>query len=179
MGEVKFVPAIGRTIETQKRYMQHLQRKHETGDTSCDLCSSIERQDVTGAHPTLGDSAIRLTNDYFTLIDNDFPYEIYDGQQVLTHHMLVPREHVDYDTVQRDKKLRHEFADAEYELLQLSLGAYGTNMARASSSVASSIRQHAHKHFFITGSPIIEQRFSVSQQQNDFLASIDALPKSA
>ncbi len=179
MPEVRFVPAIGRSIETQKAYVDHLAEKRCTGDHSCDLCGSVERQNQTNIYPTikkLGDRAMILSNDIFTLIDNDFPYNSYDGQEIVAHHMLVPRQHIDFNALVSDRELRHAFSDAEAEVLDLSDGAYGTIMARTSDSVASSIRSHAHKHFFVTGAPIIEQTFSVPARVNDVRFSSHGIP---
>lgn len=171
--ERRVVPAIGRTIEVQENYIKHLEEKHRAGDDSCDLCGSVERQRQTDLYPQLGGRAIVLSNSDFTLIENDFPYAIYDGQEITAHHMLVPRAHIGYDAVMANTALRHSFADAEAEVLDLSDHAYGTGMARTSGSVASSIRAHAHKHFFVTGQPIVEQHFSIAEGRNDFRPSIE------
>lgn len=163
-----FVPAIGRSIAVQEQYIKHLQEKRELGDTSCDLCGTVERQNHDKLYPSIGGRAIILTNQNFTLVENDFPYEAYDGQQIRKHHLLVPREHIDFDAIKRDRTLRHDFADAEAEALDLANGAYGTVMARTSGSLASSIKTHAHEHLFVTGEPVIEHHFSVENGLNDF-----------
>ncbi len=168
----RFVPAIGRSIATQEKYVAHLAEKRRTGDTSCDLSNNIERQRQYGIYPMIGERAIILTNEFFTVIDNDFPYSVYDGQQIIVHHMLVPYQHIDYDSLIGERQLRHEFVDAEAELMEVSGGAYTANLARSSGSVASSIRSHAHKHFFVTGAPVIEQHFSVAEARNDVTFSI-------
>lgn len=162
------VPAIGRAIAGQEQYIKHLHDKLAAGDTSCDLCGRVEFQDRNSLYPQIGGRAIILTSQNFTLIENDFPYEAYDGQQIITHHMLVPREHISFDAIKQDRTLRHDFADAEAEALELAEGAYGTVMARTSGSLASSIKTHAHEHLFVTGEPVIEHHFSVENGYNDF-----------
>ena len=168
MPEFYYKPSIGRDIDTQVTYMKHLIEKRETRDDSCDLCASVERQRDDQIYPKIGGRALILANEYFTAIENDFPYSVYDGREILAHHMLVPREHISYNQILRDKVLRHELIDAEYELHDLSEYAYGTTMARTSNNVASSIPDHAHMHLFRTGSPIVEQHFSMSEKRNDF-----------
>ena len=163
----RFVPAIGRSIDTQQQYLEHLEQKRKLGSTACDLCASVERQDRNGIYPQIGEKALILTNELFTIIDNDYPYVAYDGQRIETHHMLVPREHIDFDSLKHDRKLRHLLADAEDEALEASDHAYTTIMARTSTSRSSSIRAHAHEHLLVTGPSVITQHFSIPEGQND------------
>lgn len=166
--DFEYKPSIGRDIKTQVAYMEHLYSKRRCNDGSCDLCVNIERQTTEQLYPRIGSCALTLSNEYFTVIDNDFPYSVYDGREITAHHMLVPREHIDYNQIFQSAQLRHELVDAEYELHELSGHVYGTTMARTTNNVASSIPDHAHKHLFITGAPIVEQHFSVAAKQNDF-----------
>lgn len=163
----RFIPAIGRSIDMQQQYLYHLRQKRKLGSTACDLCASVERQDRSQTYPTIGEKALILTNEHFALINNDFPYIAYDGQRIEAHHMLVPREHIDFDSLKHDRKLRHLLADAEDEALDLSDGAYTTIMARTSSSNSSSIKNHAHEHLLVTGPAVISQQFSVPEGQNN------------
>ncbi len=160
------VPAIGRSIDTQRAYVDHMQTKHATGESDCDLCRKVASHETP---PIVGGVAIRLVNPHFVLLGNDFPYSYYDGHAVTAHHLLLPRRHIDHDDLLRDTELRRAKADAEAEVMDLSCGQYHVAMERSSSSRASSIRDHDHKHFMTLGGLIVEQYFSISNQQNDVI----------
>lgn len=166
MGE-NFVPAIGRSIAEHEKYLEHIDTRRRLGQIACDLCAAVERQDREGLYPYIGQRAVAMTNQAFALINNDYPYSTYDGQKVESHHMLVPRQHIDYDSLKRDPVLRHWLADAEAEAMELSGYRYTTSMIRTSTSQASSIKAHAHQHLFVTSAPVIEQNFSIPEQRND------------
>ena len=163
MANPNLVPAIGRSIETQEAYAKFMAEYMG----KCALCDSVELQQKTDLRPHIGARALRLSNPDFTVIENDFPYEIYDGQQILAHHMIVPVAHYTYTEINEVAKLRHGLSDAEAELQELTDNAYGTIMGRSSNSIASS-QSHAHRHLFITGTPAIEQHFSIAEGSNDF-----------
>lgn len=169
----RFIPAIGRSTVVQQQYIDHINAKKIIGDTSCDLCNSVERQDREQLYPRIGERVLALTNELFTVIENDFPYTAYDGQKVEAHHMIVPRDHIDFNMLKRDRKLRYMLADAEAEALELSGDAYTTMMSRTSNSEASSIKSHAHEHLLVNSVPIVQQKFSLLQGLNDVIFSGD------
>ena len=74
--------SIWRDKETQKRYQQHVSQKPT--DTPCEFCI-LKRDDGQ----VLGDAGT------FWLVNNIFPYTIWDNFYVDEHLMLVPKRHVD------------------------------------------------------------------------------------
>ena len=161
------VPAIGRSIETQTAYVRTMRATVGLGTAACILCERIKEHKKNGVRVRIGGRAIVLSNPHFLLIPNDFPYESYDGHRVLDHHMLVPREHLSSHQILANTTLRHARADVEAELQELAYGYYGTVMNRTDTSQASSVKNHAHWHYFHLGKPIAYQHFSIADQRND------------
>lgn len=162
------LPAIGRSLETQERYRKHIEDKIRRGDCSCDLCTNVERQRRENTYPMIGSRAIILTNRSFTLLENDFPYSVYDGQRVTGHHLLVPRRHIDDNGITSDRNLRYDYADARAELLDLTGDYYTLVMTRTSANHASSIPGHAHGHMMRTVGVLLEQYFSLDKGINRY-----------
>lgn len=169
MGSTKefVVPAIGRSIPEQMAYVEAMRLRRQVGNAACILCERIAAHEQSRTHIKIGGRAIKFSNPAFLLIPNDFPYESYDGHQVLAHHMLVPRDHHGITQIMSTKKLRRQRQDAEAELLSLTGDYYATSMYRTDSSQASSVKNHYHQHWFRLGKPIKSQTFSIPSQQND------------
>ena len=165
------VPAIGRSIETQEVYVEHLRAKRAIGDLSCDLCAAVSRQERLDLYPEIDGKPFVLTNEYFALVVNDYPYFAYDGQEVKAHHMLLPREHIGSRALLLDRFWRNAQADARSEIEELTNGFYHADLRRSSSSPASSIRAHDHTHLFRFGRPVVAQHFSIEQRKNDIAFS--------
>lgn len=156
------LPSISRDNSVQEEYVGHLRDKYHTGDTSCDLCASVERQRQRQDYIRIGGQVIRLGDERFTIIKNDFPYRDYDGCEVMDHHMLVPTDHVSQGQLMRNQELRHAYIDTLAALEPY----YGLNMSRHSSSTNSSIRYHAHTHLIQSGAVVIEKHFSIADNLN-------------
>lgn len=162
------MPAIGRSIEMQQRYIEHHAAKHSRGDTSCDLCSAVLRQETASLYPQLHCEDIQLEDKHFALVINDYPYFTYDGQEVLAHHMLVPRQHMGSP---RAVLLDNTFSKAKLEAMRsielLTDGYYNATLTRSSSRPSSSVQAHDNTHYFHFGHPVTEQHFYVATRQND------------
>lgn len=166
-GERATVLAIGRTIATQERYVRHLDTKRRLGDISCDLCVAPARQSANHELPRINGEEFLYSNEYFAFINNDYPYFAYDGQEVVAHHMLLPKAHIGNRAILLDKHWRDAKAEAMSELEAQTDGYYHATLTRSSSSPASSIQAHDHTHYFSFGAPIIEQHFSIADHRND------------
>lgn len=131
-------PAMGRSEESQARYEAHMQQKRETGDTSCDLCRVAIMPSLSNK---IGSGVLEIAQKHISLVENRFPYAIFDGQEVLDHHMLIPKEHFG------------EFKDFSPEAYMEYMGSlaiimqgYDLTFTRSPSSKGSSIKNHLHTH---------------------------------
>lgn len=160
------IPAIGRSIEMQAKYVRDMERRRALGITACILCERAQYYEQRGRGVKIGKQTIALSNPFFTLMPNDYPYSVYDGHQVLAHHMLVPLRHLSNDDILFDR----EYSDAERDVkiqIRKQTDAYATIMGRTDGSAASSVKNHAHLHYLQLGSIIESQVFSIPEQRND------------
>ena len=146
-----------RNIKVQKTYIEHVERKNATGDTSCDMCRLIVEKPVV-----LEDSSFAF--DTVCLIENEFPYENNDGRRVEKHHMIVPREHSSKlgELPEATRKELHDTIDA-----LLDTGVYHSAYLRSSYNPAVSVPLHLHAHLFKFGPKVIKQVYDPANDLNE------------
>jgi hypothetical protein len=142
-----------RSAESQAQYDAHVAEKLRRGDTTCDICTGANER----ALPIkIGGKVLEIAN--IAKMENDFPYRVKDGQEVLDHHMLASKGHYaeifDYpgDTLQ----------DYVFSLA-VSLhesGQYSEAFIRTPESRGSSIKDHAHTHLVKMGRLVIAMEYS-------------------
>ena len=144
--------------------MQHIARRNETGDTSCDMCRLIAEKPINPETIQAPQSMATLAMNEVCIIENEFPYENNDGREVVLHHMLVPREHHSKST-ELAASTRAELHDTLDELL--GSGAYDSAYTRSSYSPTSSVPLHLHTHLFKFGAKVTKQIFDPANNVNE------------
>jgi hypothetical protein len=160
----KVLTSQHRNAEVQAAYLQHIARRNETGDTSCDMCRLIAEKPVSPDSIKGAQEMAPLVFDQVCIIENEFPYENNDGREVLLHHMLVPKEHFSKSTELPDST-RRELHDTLDELL--GSGAYDSAYTRSTYSPTSSVPLHLHTHLFKFGAKVKKQIFDPANNVND------------
>lgn len=113
------------TLKRYKKYQQNVKAKK----TKCVFCVFNELDNVIIERTKL-----------FTIVENKFPYEIWDGYQVAEHLMIVPLRHVDTISDFNTNELR-EYVSllAKYEGKGFSVYARSANNQRKTV-------EHEHTH---------------------------------
>ena len=116
------------TRSTKEQHIYQRQRREQAND-SCPFCIILK------GHPQYIEETRSLK-----VIRNRLPYSIWDGQGVLDHLMIVPKQHTD------TLSSLSQAAATEYISLVGKYEAAGYNLyARApSSTVKSVVHQHTH-----------------------------------
>jgi diadenosine tetraphosphate (Ap4A) HIT family hydrolase len=110
-----------------KAYQEYL--KSIDQNSACPFCKIVT-----------GDEHYINETDNFWIIRNRFPYELWEGQAVLSHLMIVPKNHL------LSLKFLSESESKEFVLLMADYEHSGYNVyARTASSKTRSI-QHQHTH---------------------------------
>jgi hypothetical protein len=146
--------SMGRSQETQDLYEAHARMKQLTGDASCDLCRTANRQDIS---MKLGHGALEVIQNHITLVENDFPYAVYDGQEVLEHHMIIPKDHY-AEAMDFPPETDEEFSKA----YKVALKQYKLTFARNPESQGSSIKDHFHMHAMNFGRRVVALSYSLN-----------------
>jgi hypothetical protein len=139
-----------RDEQTQKLYRDHAERKHQRGETGCDICRLVdehfnEQKGMRGSK--FGRAIAELANTGFIIVPNGFPYDTVDGQKVKKHDLLVPVKHFS----EKDKvPVRTRFAHARK--LAQAMRKYDLYSERSPGNIASSIPGHKHGHLYELGS---------------------------
>ena len=131
--------SIVRTRKYQKAYNHY--RKHHPA-YSCQFCDFAN-----------GAEHLRRTFTHFWIVDNLFPYHIWDSSRTVEHMLLVPKRHIisiaDYTHEEREEYMA---IIAEYE-------SSGYNIYSRSSANKSKTVAHQHTHFIKSGKHISTQVF--------------------
>ena len=107
--------------------------KHKVKHTTCAFCDPDQRA-----------KTIRET-EHLLLIENRFPYDIWEGHRVIEHVLLIPKRHVAHFGEMNSPELAEvmqfiqEFESNDYNVY-----------ARAKLSAKRSIAAHQHTHFIKT-----------------------------
>lgn len=158
--------SMHRTVDVHTRYLEYIQHKLETSDTSCDICKLVDNNPINIAYT---DKKSKKTHDTKTLahvcvIQNEFPYSIYDGRYVKTHHMLAPIKH--YATSSElPREVKEELRDTQDTLLDS--GVYDGSFVRSTYSPTSSVPGHLHIHLVKLGPKVVKQDFDGRIGKND------------
>ena len=145
-------PAMGRSENNQLRYDNHFREKKLSGDESCDLCK------VADQHPLplkIGGQTLEIAQKHIALIENSFPYTVYDGQEVIDHKMIVPKKHY--------AELKDFPPDVYSEYmgsLALIMQEFDQTFTRSPSNNGSSIKAHSHTHALKFGRLVEELSYS-------------------
>lgn len=136
-----------RSADVQRAYVEHIEKRNSTNDTSCDICRMIEEKPVTLEGRELN---------YVCIVENEFPYMNNDGREVVLHHMIVPRDHCAKNAELSDevRKELHDTIDA-----LLDDGTYHSAYSRSSYNPAVSVPLHLHTHLFKFGAKVQRQVF--------------------
>lgn len=145
-------PAIGRSEATQARYNEHWLQKSLSGDTSCDLCRTAEEKPRA---IKIGGKTLELVEKHIALVDNDYPYVVYDGYEVFEHRMVVPKSH--------HAELK-DFFPEEYAgymgAMAIIMQEYDLTFTRSPQNNGSSIKGHLHTHAMKLGRRVEELSYS-------------------
>lgn len=102
-------------------------------DKQCPFCHIVPERKV-----------IEKAKDYL-VVENLYPYDVWEGRKVLEHLLLIPRQHVgSLHDVSKETQINMVEKMAEYE--RNGYDVY----ARASGSVQRSIHEHQHSHLIKT-----------------------------
>lgn len=155
-----------RSAEVQAAYMRHIAAKNESGDTSCDMCRLIAEKQIQISPAQNGQDISMPSFDTVCIIENEFPYENNDGRQVISHHMLVPKEHFS-----KASELPASTRSELHETLDMLLdsGTYDSAYTRSTYSPTSSVPLHLHTHLFKFGAKVTKQLFDPSNGVNEIL----------
>lgn len=125
---------------TYKRYLANIDR------SICPFCAVLRSDD----------QFVEATKS-FNVIKNNFPYSIWDGQTVVDHLMVTPKQHTDnLGSMKQGEK-------AEYVDIIIKYEKRGYNTySRAPSSVIKSI-VHQHTHLIKTDGPTKRFIFLIRQ----------------
>jgi hypothetical protein len=147
--------SMHRSYDVQRAYVEHLEKRNSTNDTSCDMCRLIIEKPVVLEGRELK---------YVSVIENEFPYMNNDGRQVLLHHMIVPRNHCakNAELSEETRKELHDTIDA-----LLDDGTYHSAYSRSSYNPATSVPLHLHTHLFKFGAKLQKQVFDSASGLND------------
>ena len=116
---------------SRKEELKYRTYRKQTNFDECEFCKSLPAQEIK-------------TTSLFKVIQNKFPYTIWDGQTVVDHLMIVPKAHTDTVAHFTDDMI------ADYFKLLQEYEAQGYNVyARAPSSKIKSIA-HQHTHLLKT-----------------------------
>jgi len=141
-------PAPFRNKETQKLYVWKAEMERRIGSTACNICELIDKQEDTQRSSKFGKAILKLLNIGFIIVPNEFPYDMYDGQEVLQHDLLVPLKHYsEADNVHLQTRIAFGLALPK----AMKEGGYSTSSERAPSNAASSIPGHKHTHLYRLG----------------------------
>jgi diadenosine tetraphosphate (Ap4A) HIT family hydrolase len=77
---------------------------------------------------------------YFKILKNIFPYSLWDGQRVVDHLMITPRQHTD----SLDTLSLHEKADYVDLLAKYEKNGYNIYARAPQSAIKSIFHQHTH-----------------------------------
>lgn len=155
-----------RKASVQDAYMQHIARRNETSDTSCDMCRLIEEKPIQPDTIQGAQHLVAPALKEVCIIENEFPYENNDGREVVLHHMLVPREHHSKST-ELPASTRGELHDTLDGLLDS--GAYDSAYTRSTYSPTSSVPLHLHTHLFKFGAKVSKQLFDPANNINEIV----------
>jgi hypothetical protein len=140
-----------RNQETHTEYEKKAALKLQLGSTACDICELIDKHADTRRSKKLGRAMLKLMNMGFTIVPNEFPYDMFDGQKVLEHDLLVPLKHFsEADKVHLQTRLAFALA------LARAMKDYSTYSERAPNNAASSIPGHKHTHLYKLGEKMEE-----------------------
>jgi len=149
---------MGRTPEMQAAYQESIDRKRALyGDN---MPCPFDR----GIDGGLGEHEIIDEHNGIYIVQNAFPYAVDNGQEVLSHVMVVPHEHV-ADVHELPKKEAKAFNDA---LTHVRVVMGRTIMMRSNRDATKSV-VHAHAHGFEYGPRVIFQHYDRDANENIFL----------
>jgi diadenosine tetraphosphate (Ap4A) HIT family hydrolase len=119
-----------RSRKEEKSYMKYAAR---LAPTECELCQL-----------KAGDPQFVSESGSFKVIRNIFPYSIWDGQGVMEHMLILPKQHIEsLDSLSPDEALEYIKLITEYERQGYDV------FARAPGSFMKSV-MHQHTHLIKT-----------------------------
>ncbi len=152
-----------RNAGVQAAYMEHITRKNQAGDTSCDMCRLITDRQVQLELPQTADNTAPVF-ETVCIIENEFPYENNDGRKVELHHMIVPKAHYSKATELPLETQAELHATLDY---LLDSGTYDSAYTRSTYSPTSSVPLHLHTHLFKFGPKVTRQLFDPANNLNE------------
>lgn len=121
-----------RSVAIGRAYVKY-RRSLMSKSTSCPLCLDVSKREVVQKYSK------------FSVIKNDFPYQLYESARVKSHLMVVPHRHVP------DFAYLTKIEAAEYMVILQEYSALGYNsMTRAEANIRRSIPDHLHTHLILT-----------------------------
>lgn len=147
-----------------------MDQKKATKDESCDICRLVDThpQNIAFTDPITGNPVSSEIFEDVCVVENTFPYLVYDGRKVIRHHLLVPKEHASTASA-LDPSSSAQF-HALVDLL-LDSGTYHVSFTRSTFSATTTIPGHLHTHLVILGEPVSRQIFDAQTGQNDVVFS--------
>lgn len=126
--------SMERRPEVDDAYKAQIKRLNEqyNGNPPCPLCTEGSERIIIEDCGTM------------CVIENDFPYSVFDGLELEKHLMLVPKRHLATFADYNDQEQR------DYWRALTDYGTRGYNsMTRSTRSHARSVPDHLHTHLFL------------------------------
>lgn len=122
-----------RKLDVQQQYDRdkHVMRSRNNGVIPCPFCKTLSSRKRIEETETMA------------VVENDYPYEYFDGRLVSRHYIVAPKRHVDTFDVFSEQEER------EYWELSVKYHKNGySNFTRSASDEMRSVPLHLHTHLF-------------------------------
>lgn len=116
-------------VQAEYDVWQRTVRDQYGDDAPCPLCRDHGQQKVIQDFSTM------------MVVENDFPYNVYDGLPIVKHYMLIPKRHI----ATFNEFTTEEQGDYWRGYCELSAQGFGT-MTQAPTSQYRSVPSHIHTH---------------------------------
>lgn len=143
---------LARTPETQAQYEAYIAEQRLLYGTHAPCPFETLNSD---------DESIMSEEATALALRNKFPYNVYDGQKVVEHLLVIPKRHV---RALGELSLREK--DDYWALLTKYEELGYSSMTRSPANHARSVRGHVHTHQFLYGPLLIAQHFDREQHIN-------------
>lgn len=112
---------------SRKELLRYQAHRKQVDPSVCEFCTPPKEQ-------------VLATTNHFRIIRNRFPYSIWDGQTVVDHLMIVPKEHT--DTLASFKSgMLIDFFDI---IKMYETQGYNVHARAPSSKIKTVVHQHTH-----------------------------------
>lgn len=143
---------LNRTLEVQAQYEAYIaEQRHRFGTHAPCPFDELSPEDEN----IMSEEATALA------LRNRFPYDVYDGQKVVDHLLVIPKRHV---RALGELSLREK--DDYWALLTKYEELGYSSMTRSPANYARSVLGHVHTHQFKYGSLLIAQHFDREERIN-------------